>query len=119
MRQSATSAENFKGPDGGKDQGEHGKDRRNADAYTIAAWRCMVVKPGRTGLGGPDDFEVGEGWEDGGERWAGRRVLGVMQREGVVDAVVVVRRWCVVYRVRASEPRLVVAWTSGEFLSNR
>ena len=69
--------------------------RSSDDAYAIAAWRVMVVKPGKTGLGGSDDFEVCEGWEDGGERWAGRRVLGVMQREAVVDAIVVVHRWCV------------------------
>lgn len=53
----------------------------------------MVVKPGWTGLGGPDEFEVEEGYEDGGERWAGKRVLGVMQREGAMDGVVIVRRW--------------------------
>lgn len=72
-----------------------GTNTNKEDAYTIAAWRCMVVKPGQTGLGGPDEFEVSEGWEDGGERWAGKRVLGVMQREGVMDAVVIVRRWYV------------------------
>ncbi|KAH0829160.1 hypothetical protein J3R83DRAFT_2669 [Lanmaoa asiatica] len=67
-----------------------GKDK---EVYAIAAWRCMAVKPGRTGLGGPEEFEVGDGCEDGGERWAGKRVLGVMQREGVIDAVVIVSRW--------------------------
>ncbi|KAG8221283.1 ribosomal protein S5 domain 2-type protein [Butyriboletus roseoflavus] len=67
--------------------------RSTKEAYGIAAWRCMVVKPGRTGLGGPDEFEVEEGCEDGGERWAGKRVLGVMRREGAIDGVVIVRRW--------------------------
>ena len=72
----------------------HTRARTNEkQAYLIAAWRCMVVKPGRTGLGGPDEFEVEEGYEDGGERWAGKRVLGVMQREGAMDGVVIVRRW--------------------------
>ncbi|KAI9568762.1 ribosomal protein S5 domain 2-like protein, partial [Boletus coccyginus] len=73
--------------------GEHkdGKDVR--ELYVIAAWRCMVVKPGRTGLGGPDEFTVEEGCEDGGERWAGGRALGVMKREGAIDAVVVICRW--------------------------
>ncbi|OCH90571.1 ribosomal protein S5 domain 2-like protein [Obba rivulosa] len=62
-------------------------------AYEIAAWRCMVVKPGKSGLGGPDDFELRFGSDDGGERYAGGRVLRVMQAEGVLDAVVVVSRW--------------------------
>ncbi|KAG6381948.1 hypothetical protein JVT61DRAFT_572 [Boletus reticuloceps] len=75
---------------------KHGDKHEHKDVhgpYVIAAWRCMAVKPGQTGLSGPDDFVVGEGCEDGGERWAGGRVLGVMKREGVIDAVVVVCRW--------------------------
>ena len=63
--------------------------------HEIAAWRCMVLKPGKSGLGGPDDFEVVSGAEDDGEKYAGGRVLRVMQAEGVIDAVVVVSRWCV------------------------
>ena len=61
--------------------------------HEIAAWRCMVVKAGKSGLGGPDDFEVAAGADDDGEKWAGARVLKVMQAEGVIDAVVVVSRW--------------------------
>lgn len=72
------------------------KHKDGTEVYAIAAWRCMVVRPGRTGLGGPEEFVVEEGCEDGGERWAGGRVLGVMKREGVIDAVVVVCRWWVI-----------------------
>ncbi|KAJ2965908.1 hypothetical protein NUW54_g13960 [Trametes sanguinea] len=53
----------------------------------------MVLKPGKTGLGGPDDFEVVSGYDDDGEKYAGGRVLKVMQAEGVIDAVVIVSRW--------------------------
>jgi hypothetical protein len=53
----------------------------------------MVLKNGRTGLGGPDDFEVTEGCEDDGEQWAGARVLNVMKQEAILDAVVIVSRW--------------------------
>ncbi|KAF8548996.1 hypothetical protein OG21DRAFT_1488909 [Imleria badia] len=85
------------GEDMTRGDGKSGKDGKSKSKvhgpYTIAAWRCMAVKPGRTGLGGPDDFTIEEGCEDGGERWAGGRVLGVMKREGVIDAVVVVCRW--------------------------
>jgi hypothetical protein len=37
-------------------------------SHEIHAWRCMVLKDGRTGLGGPDDFEVREGSADDGKR---------------------------------------------------
>lgn len=53
----------------------------------------MVLKSGKTGLGGPEDFEVKSGCKDDGERFAGARVLKVMETEGVIDAVVVVSRW--------------------------
>ncbi|CCM03926.1 uncharacterized protein FIBRA_06078 [Fibroporia radiculosa] len=53
----------------------------------------MVLKAGKTGLSGPDDFEVNTGSDDDGERYAGGKVLKVMQNEGVIDAVVVVSRW--------------------------
>jgi putative IMPACT (imprinted ancient) family translation regulator len=65
------------------------------EVYEISAWRCMVLKAGRTGLGGPDDFELVTGYDDGGEQWAGSKVLKVMQIEGVIDAVVIVSRWFV------------------------
>ncbi|KAI0629426.1 ribosomal protein S5 domain 2-like protein [Trametes polyzona] len=61
--------------------------------HEIAAWRCMVLKTGKTGLGGPDDFEVVSGFDDDGEKYAGGRIQKVMQSEGVIDAVVVVSRW--------------------------
>lgn len=37
----------------------------------------MMVKPGKTGLGGEDDYELHSGCEDDGENWAGARVLKV------------------------------------------
>lgn len=62
--------------------------------HEIAAWRCMVLKPGSTGLCGPDDFELKHGYDDDGEKWAGNRVLKVMEDFAVIDAVVIVSRWC-------------------------
>lgn len=53
----------------------------------------MVLKAGKSGLGGPEDFEVVSGSDDDGEKYAGGKVLKVMQAEGVIDAVVVVSRW--------------------------
>lgn len=62
-------------------------------AYEISAWRCMMLKHNKSGLGGPDDFEVKAGYDDDGEQWAGSKVSRVMQHEGVLDAVVIVSRW--------------------------
>ena len=62
-------------------------------AYEIAAWRCMALKQGHTGLEGPDDFELKMGFDDGGEQWAGGRILKVLQAEGMLDVVVIVSRW--------------------------
>ncbi|KAI0753143.1 ribosomal protein S5 domain 2-like protein [Daedaleopsis nitida] len=61
--------------------------------HEIVAWRYMVLKAGKSGLGGPEDFEVVSGSDDDGEKYAGGRVLKVMQAESVIDAVVVVSRW--------------------------
>lgn len=67
-------------------------------SHEIAAWRWMTLKPGRTGLGegAEDDFEVQSGSHDDGERWGGSKILNAMKEEGVLDAVVVVSRWCVI-----------------------
>ena len=64
-------------------------------AHEIAAWRYMTLKSGMSGLGGEDDFEVVSAYDDDGEKWAGGRVLSIMKRAGVIDAVVVVSRWLV------------------------
>ena len=64
-------------------------------AHEVAAWRFMTLKPGMTGLGGEDDFEVVSAYDDDGEKWAGGRVLNIMKQTGVMDAVVVVSRWWV------------------------
>ncbi|KAG5342609.1 Protein IMPACT-A [Termitomyces sp. T112] len=61
--------------------------------HEIAAWRCMVPKPGRNGLGGPDDFELNVGNIDDGEKWAGARVQKIMESYAIIDAVVIVSRW--------------------------
>ncbi|KAJ3918462.1 ribosomal protein S5 domain 2-type protein [Lentinula edodes] len=61
--------------------------------HEISAYRCMMLKPGKTGLAGPDDFELKTGYEDDGEQWAGIKVLKVMESLAVLDAVVICSRW--------------------------
>ncbi|KAL5497839.1 hypothetical protein ACEPAH_2770 [Sanghuangporus vaninii] len=65
----------------------------NPASHEICAWRCMNLKSGCDGLGGPDDFELVSGKEDDGEDNGGRSVLRTMEKEGVIDAVVIVSRW--------------------------
>jgi len=62
-------------------------------SHEIVAWRCMVLKNDRTGLSGPEDFELRTGTDDDGEKWAASKILKVMEGEGVIDAVVIVSRW--------------------------
>jgi hypothetical protein len=49
----------------------------------------------REGRQGEDDFQMLDGYEDDGEKWGGARILKVMKEEGILDAVVIVSRWCV------------------------
>ena len=53
--------------------------------HEMSAWRCMVPKPGRSGLGGPEDFELQSGSKDDGERWAGGKILNVMETLAVAE----------------------------------
>ncbi|KAJ3748643.1 ribosomal protein S5 domain 2-type protein [Lentinula detonsa] len=61
--------------------------------HEISAYRCMVLKAGKTGLAGPEDFELKTGCDDDGEQWAGIKVLKVMESLAVLDAVVICSRW--------------------------
>src|SRR5258708_2694493 len=63
--------------------------------HEMSAWRCMVPKKGKTGLDGPDDFEVMCGQDDDGETYGAGRILGVLEKQGIVDAVAVCSRWFV------------------------
>ncbi|KAL5478468.1 hypothetical protein ACEPAI_2652 [Sanghuangporus weigelae] len=65
----------------------------NPATHEICAWRCMNLKMGCDGLGGPDDFELVSGKDDDGEDNGGRSVLRTMEKEGVIDAIVIVSRW--------------------------
>ncbi|KAJ7076823.1 ribosomal protein S5 domain 2-type protein [Mycena belliarum] len=62
-------------------------------SHEMSAWRCMLLKPGCSGLGGPEDFELREASADDGERAGGGKILSVMRNQGVIDAAVVVSRW--------------------------
>lgn len=71
----------------------HLDPRRRGSSHDVQAWRCLSLKVGRDGLGGPNDFGLEEGSDDDGERWGGDRVLKAMREVGAVDLLVVVSRW--------------------------
>ncbi len=51
-------------PEQAKSHTKHVKNVLHANRkakHEIAAWRCMVVKAGYTGMGGPDEFELTSG----------------------------------------------------------
>ncbi|TPX66814.1 hypothetical protein SpCBS45565_g04205 [Spizellomyces sp. 'palustris'] len=68
------------------------KATQNA-SHNISAWRYLSLKPGKTGLEGPDDFGIVSGYDDDGEKWAGSKIAKVLQEFNVVDVVVIVSRW--------------------------
>ena len=76
---------------------KHLVHRSKPASHEISAWRCMVLKQGQTGLKGPEDFELMQGSKDDGENWAGGKVLKVMQNLAIIDAVVIVSRWYVLF----------------------
>ncbi|KAF8521275.1 ribosomal protein S5 domain 2-type protein [Hysterangium stoloniferum] len=65
----------------------------NPASHEMMAYRTMTLKAGRTGLDGPDDFQVQAGSEDDGEKYGGSKILRIMQKEGILDVVIVVSRW--------------------------
>ncbi|KNC96968.1 uncharacterized protein SPPG_07788 [Spizellomyces punctatus DAOM BR117] len=68
------------------------KATQNA-SHNIRAWRYLSLKPGKTGLEGPDDFGVVSGYDDDGEKWAGSKIAKILEQFQVVDVVVIVSRW--------------------------
>ncbi|KAL7413770.1 hypothetical protein BDY24DRAFT_51351 [Mrakia frigida] len=57
------------------------------------AWRALGLKDGRNGTRGAGDFEIKEGSDDDGERWAADKILKVLRDRSAVDTLVVCCRW--------------------------
>lgn len=60
--------------------------------HEVLAWRCLGLKPGKTGLDSEDDWRVEGGTDDDGEKGAGAVVREVLDKEGGVDVAIVVSR---------------------------
>lgn len=65
----------------------------NPASHEMHAYRTMSLRAGRDGLRGPEDFELKSASDDDGENYGGARILKVMEKEGVIDAVVICSRW--------------------------
>lgn len=63
--------------------------------HHMSGWRCLVLKPGMTGLEGEEAFEVQQGWDDDGEKGGGKAVVNAVEKMGLCDIVVIVSRRCV------------------------
>ncbi|QRW15336.1 thiamin biosynthesis protein [Ceratobasidium sp. AG-Ba] len=60
--------------------------------HHMAAWRCLVLKDGMTGLEGQHAFMVESGCCDDGESRGGKTVMDVLEKSGLSDVLVVVSR---------------------------
>ena len=63
---------------------KHVVHAKNPASHEIAAWRCMSLKQGRTGLAGEGDFELQTGSKDDGENFAGSKVLRVSKLQYIL-----------------------------------
>ncbi|GAA6057101.1 hypothetical protein JCM3770_002081 [Rhodotorula araucariae] len=68
------------------------KDHPVECSHEILAWRCMALRPGRTGVDSEDDWRAEGGADDDGEKGAGAVVREVLEKEGGVDCAIVVSR---------------------------
>ncbi|KAG8746955.1 hypothetical protein FRC12_014174 [Ceratobasidium sp. 428] len=58
----------------------------------MAAWRCLILKDGMSGLEGEHAFMVDAGCCDDGESRGGKTVMDVLEKSGLSDVLVVVSR---------------------------
>ncbi|WFD43431.1 hypothetical protein MPSI1_002093 [Malassezia psittaci] len=74
-------------------QFQHSASNRRGSTHDMYAYRVMQLKPGRTGLQGPNDFGIEQGLEDDGEKWGAEKIMRVITELGASDVLVIVSRW--------------------------
>ncbi|KAI3625167.1 hypothetical protein CBS9595_000528 [Malassezia furfur] len=74
-------------------QFQHASAKHRRSTHDMYAYRVLQLKPGRTGLQGPNDFGIEQGLEDDGEHWGAEKVMRVIRELGASDVLVVVSRW--------------------------
>lgn len=60
--------------------------------HEMLAWRCLALKPGKSGLESEDDWRVETGQDDDGEKGGANVIRDVLAQEGGVDVAIVVSR---------------------------
>ncbi|GAA5956639.1 hypothetical protein JCM8115_000632 [Rhodotorula mucilaginosa] len=61
-------------------------------SHEILAWRCLSLKPGKTGLGSENDFKVMIDGDDDGEKGGSAVIKEVLTQEGGIDVAIVISR---------------------------
>ena len=61
-------------------------------SHEILAWRCLSLKPGKTGLDSENDFKVMIDGDDDGENGASAVIKEVLTQEGGIDVAIVISR---------------------------
>lgn len=72
---------------------QHLAPSRRGATHDMHAWRCLALKRGRDGLGGPEDFGLEEGQEDDGEKYGAKEIAKAIKMYGATDVLVIVSRW--------------------------
>lgn len=74
-------------------QFRHSAPSKRGSTHDMYAFRVLQLKPGRSGLHGPNDFGIEQGKEDDGETWGADKIMRVIRELGASDVLVVVSRW--------------------------
>lgn len=74
-------------------QFRHSSANHRGSTHDMYAYRVLQLKPGRTGLQGPNDFGVEQGQDDDGEHWGAEKIMRVIRELGASDVLVIVSRW--------------------------
>lgn len=61
-------------------------------SHEILAWRCLSLKPGKTGLDSENDFKVMIDGDDDGEKGGSAVIKEVLTQEGGIDVAIVISR---------------------------
>lgn len=68
-------------------------NNKRGSSHDMFAFSVLVLKRGRDGKDGPEDWTIKDGKEDDGEKWGGDRIERVIKQEGGSDLICIVSRW--------------------------
>lgn len=65
---------------------------KRGSSHDMHAYSFLVLKRGRDGRDGPEDYTLKEGREDDGEKWSSQKIENIIRQEGASDVVCIVSR---------------------------